>query len=641
MKLMSLLNDKSSSTTHANMAGANQHMTNDTKNMIDLVDKSDLNLIVGLLNGTLAKITHVGNLKLPSSVLNGKSPFSFVYGREPTLSHLRSFGCLCYATIVKGSDKETVFQYKMNKSSMSNVESETKVTNLNLFDFNDFETASKTPNSSPNDDEEETSVGEENQSKGNVGTNIDVPIFQNIFKNQTDKASQLRSTRSSKLPAKLNDYVLDNKFKYGLSRYANHFVLSAENCCFVSNLNKSSEASSYEEASKDVNWINFINDEMHALYENDAWELTNLPVGRKPIRSFLLEGFIFQVSDLKVSYSKFQKFRITDFGVSDLYTFSHLGFRIKSSKKDTRGSCPDPLSLVANSHAHSSNSHASSSYSHSPQPYYVTHPSFVIDNDDDYQGEIQGDAQEDKRTTGMMLLARAITQRYSTPTNNRLRSSSNSRNQAVIQDGRVDIQSKNVGYAGNGNQNAGRTNRNQGKTNVRCYNCNGKGHYARECPKLRVRDAKYFREQMLVTTKDEELNAAVIMMARIQPTDDKSNAKPTYDAEFISEVNASQVYMINGLLSKSDHEQCHHEKLETIIHTFVDDQIDSDIIFDDLYVDNNSGQAEHDTNVHDPSLHDFESLINNVQVEAKKQCKMNIELKKQKALLQQELETCQ
>ncbi|GKD57787.1 hypothetical protein Tco_1291174 [Tanacetum coccineum] len=108
----------------------------------------------------------------------------------------------------------------------------------------------------------------------------------------------------------------------------------------------------------------------------------------------------------------------------------------------------DPLALVAPSNIHSSHSHSSPSYSHSPQPYYVTHPSSVIDYEEYYQGEIQGDAQEDKLTTAMMLLAKVITQRYSTPTNNRLCTSSNTRNQAVIQDGRVDIQSKNVGYAG-------------------------------------------------------------------------------------------------------------------------------------------------------------------------------------------------
>ncbi|GKA56376.1 integrase, catalytic region, zinc finger, CCHC-type containing protein [Tanacetum coccineum] len=161
-----------------------------------------------------------------------------------------------------------------------------------------------------------------------------------------------------------------------------------------------------------------------------------------------------------------------------------------------------------------------------------------------------------------------ITQRYSTPTNNRLRTSSNTRNQAMIQDGRVDNQRKNVGYVRNGNMNAGRHNLNQatitrnglvqsieeydqnvqrniktdstmGKTNVQCYNYNEKGHYARKYPKPKVRDAKYFREQMLLATKDEarvhlddeendfmlddaygdntleEQNAAVIMMAHI------------------------------------------------------------------------------------------------------------------------------
>ncbi|GKA30412.1 integrase, catalytic region, zinc finger, CCHC-type containing protein, partial [Tanacetum coccineum] len=85
-----------------------------------------------------------------------------------------------------------------------------------------------------------------------------------------------------------------------------------------------------------------------------------------------------------------------------------------------------------------------------------------------------------------------------------------------------------------------------GKTNVQCYNCNRKGHYACEYPKPKVRNAKYFREQMLLATKDEagvhldeeendfmhgiaygdntleELNVTMIMMARIQPTDDKS-----------------------------------------------------------------------------------------------------------------------
>ncbi|GKB87809.1 ribonuclease H-like domain-containing protein, partial [Tanacetum coccineum] len=43
--------------------------------------------------------------RLPSSVLNGKSPYEMIYKKSPTLSHLRVFGCLCFATIVNNNDK--------------------------------------------------------------------------------------------------------------------------------------------------------------------------------------------------------------------------------------------------------------------------------------------------------------------------------------------------------------------------------------------------------------------------------------------------------------------------------------------------------------------------------------------------------
>ncbi|GKD27959.1 ribonuclease H-like domain-containing protein [Tanacetum coccineum] len=72
LKLISLLNDKSSPAANVNIAcidRANQHMINDTKNMFNLVDVSSLKLTVGYPNGTLAKITHVGNLKLNNDVI--------------------------------------------------------------------------------------------------------------------------------------------------------------------------------------------------------------------------------------------------------------------------------------------------------------------------------------------------------------------------------------------------------------------------------------------------------------------------------------------------------------------------------------------------------------------------------------------
>ncbi|GJW26064.1 ribonuclease H-like domain-containing protein [Tanacetum coccineum] len=130
-----------------------------------------------------------------------------------------------------------------------------------------------------------TPIGEKTLSKGNVGLNQEVPVFENVSQTQTEEASHglRRSNRPSKLPAKFNEYLLDFKVKYGLNRYLNNSFLSAKKNCFVFNLNKSSEPSSITKALKDVNWISVMNDEMHALYENDTWYMIDLPTSRKPI----------------------------------------------------------------------------------------------------------------------------------------------------------------------------------------------------------------------------------------------------------------------------------------------------------------------------------------------------------------------
>ncbi|GJW12856.1 hypothetical protein Tco_1578683 [Tanacetum coccineum] len=273
-----------------------------------------------------------------------------------------------------------------------------------------------------------------------------------------------------------------------------------------------------------------------------------------------------------------------------------IKLHVIASKENKVAMNHDPLALISHSNASLSQSYAHSSYS--PQSYYVTHPSSV--------------------------------------------------------DGRVDIQTKNAGNGGNDNKNAGRQSRNQAfnvgngndnsnqniqrvpqtksilrKTNVQCYNSNEKGHYAHDCQKPRVRDAKYFREQMLLAMKDdarsnlnneendfmldtsygdetmEDLIVVVMLIDRIQPADGNAETVLSYDAKAVSEVNASSKV----------HEQMCHEKRKTIIQTSDDDQIDSNIIFDDPYMENNSGTSDHDSNDHD-EYHKIQMLAYDVQREA-------------------------
>nr|GEZ13329.1 hypothetical protein [Tanacetum cinerariifolium] len=157
----------------------------------------------------------------------------------------------------------------------------------------------------------------------------------------------------------------------------------------------------------------------------------------------------------------------------------------------------DPLALVAQTGSSSRNTSS----------YYVTHPTSVVDYDDEYQHDDIQINSIDTLTSAMLLLAQAITQNFSNPTNNRLCTLSNTKNPAVIQGDRVNIRSRNSGNAGRNNRrayvqeevvegsnetsNVQRSLRNLSSGNtstVQCYNCSGKGHYVRNYPKPRVLD---------------------------------------------------------------------------------------------------------------------------------------------------------
>nr|GEV65645.1 retrovirus-related Pol polyprotein from transposon TNT 1-94 [Tanacetum cinerariifolium] len=195
----------------------------------------------------------------------------------------------------------------------------------------------------------------------------------------------------------------------------------------------------------------------------------------------------------------------------------------------------DPLALVAHTGC----------ASRILSPYYVTHPSSVVDYDDDYQEDAFQNNYEDPLTSKMIE----------------------------------------------------------------------KGHYACNCPKPRVQDSKYFMEQMLLAKQDEagvtltdeqndflvadaprmeeidELSANICFMVSIQPVNIDFDAGPSYDYAFLSEVQQPSTSYVNPLFAKDDQEQKYPKQPKIINDTIGDDQIDSNIIFDEPNVDVNSGEV--------------------------------------------------
>ncbi|GJR20239.1 ribonuclease H-like domain-containing protein [Tanacetum coccineum] len=97
-------------------------------------------------------------------------------------------------------------------------------------------------------------IGEISSSEGNVPSTSGPLSQRNLPENSSQGKPDLRrSTRSVKLPAKFNDYVVNSSRKY--------------------------------EDVKNPNWVEAMNNEIEALNRNNTWTICDLPPGRKAIGS--------------------------------------------------------------------------------------------------------------------------------------------------------------------------------------------------------------------------------------------------------------------------------------------------------------------------------------------------------------------
>ncbi|GKC41774.1 integrase, catalytic region, zinc finger, CCHC-type containing protein, partial [Tanacetum coccineum] len=140
----------------------------------------------------------------------------------------------------------------------------------------------------------------------------------------------------------------------------------------------------------------------------------------------------------------------------------------------------------------------------------------------------------------LVLMAKAFKLNYSTPTNNNQRISSNPHNRQIAQPVQT-ARNQNLNLNGNGNVVAARAEGNAIRNNgnqIRCYNCRGLGHLARNCTvRPRKMDVAFLQTQLLIAQKEE---------AEIQlQAEEFDFMAAAVDLEEIEEVNANCILMAN------------------------------------------------------------------------------------------------
>ncbi|GJY92005.1 retrovirus-related pol polyprotein from transposon TNT 1-94 [Tanacetum coccineum] len=178
--------------------------------------------------------------RTPSSILNEKTPYEILYNVEPPYSHMRIFGCLCYAHI-KTRDKFASRSRKCVFVVYPYGQKEPIVPSVNDNEYNDTEIHEEPPSQDRVRDDDEL-------------VNEDTTVHHNQTVRDDD-------TLSSPQSLNVEEQIQEENLWIGYQR----------------------EPVTYYEAIKDKRWRSTMDSELEALERNQTWTTEELTSNKKAL----------------------------------------------------------------------------------------------------------------------------------------------------------------------------------------------------------------------------------------------------------------------------------------------------------------------------------------------------------------------